>query len=277
MPKKVWTEEERKAFGDKMRALREKKSDEVLIEYPSPDFPEELPKEPVTDTQPSQELDELRRQVSEIMETNALLKAALLRGDAKPQGVQVGTGGRLIGEVDKYLIDPDNYPDPTKRLTAEQRLETIAFRHNYELDYEFRVRSYETKTGVNMREPEFTIRLLRIVLDDQGNRVKILKDGKEYDKMYVARRFVFHEDPQAAMAIARENNIAIEAEDEKVFLDEMRYLRIRDWLFDFFWRKQPARPDNLREEAIGGTVVQVVAKSTDEPSAVDFDQIKTKM
>jgi hypothetical protein len=276
MPKKEWTEAERKAFGDKMKLAREKKEQEVPIQ----EYPELLKDEiPVkTDVQETS-LADLQRQMNEVMETNALLKAALLRGTVPaPQGgMQIGRQGTLIGEIDKYLVDPDNYPDPTRRLAKESRLETIAFNHNYELTYEFRVRSYETKTGVNMREPEFLITLLRVVMDDQGNRVKVKVGDEIRDKFYIARRLMFHEDPQAAMVIARENNILIDAEDEKTFLDEMRYLRIRDWLFDFFWPKKPVQKDGIQEEAIGGTIVEIFTKSSLDPSHIDFDQIRNKM
>lgn len=273
MPKKEWTEEERKAFGDKMRAIREAKLAAAKEEVPAPEPPkDEIP----TDTD-NEDMETLRRRVDQLMESQALLTAALLKGQATPQGgMQIGQQGKLIGEVDKYLVDPNNYPDPTKRLAAEPKLQTIAFNHNYELMYEFKVRSYETKTGLNMREPEFLITLLRVGIDDQGNRVKVKVGDEIRDKFYVARRFVFHEDPQAAMVVARENNIAIDAENEKTFLDEMRYLRIKDWLFDFFWRKKPQVKDGVQEEAIGGTIVQVFTKSSEEPSAVDFDQLKSK-
>lgn len=266
MPKKNWTPEERSAFGDKMRAIRDAKK--------------KIPQEA-----PSVDLDSLQRQLNEVMETNALLKAAILGGqmvqgqvNQTSQSVAVGRTGQLLGEVDKYLVDPDNYPDPTKRLSEEQRLQSIAFNHNYELEYQFSIRSYETKTGVNMREPEFLITLLRVVLDDQGNRVQVAnKDGGLDDKFYIARRMVFHEDPQAALVIARDNNVMIERDDERVFLNEMRYLRVRDWLFDFFWPKTSQSKENIREEAVGGTIVQVYTKSSVEPSAVDFDKLQSKV
>lgn len=230
--------------------------------------------EPVVD-KPTSEYSDLQRQIDEVMETNALLKAALL---GKDQSVGVGQGGKLLGEVDKYLVDPDSYPDPTKRLAGESRLQTIAFNHNYELQYDFRIRSYETKTGVNMREPEFTITLLRIVLDDQGERVKVKSpDGKLKDKFYIARRMMFHEDPQAALVIARENSLDIDKTDEAVFLNEMRYLRVRDWLFGYFWPRITEDKSQILEEAVGGTIVQVYTKSSIEPSAVEFEKLNTKV
>lgn len=258
----------------KLQAGRARKQEQAT--HPVVPLTDEVP----TDNQTaSPDLYSMQRQLDEVMETNTLLKAALL-GKTQSDGVTLGRDNRVLGEVDRYLVDQNNYPDPTLRLAAEPRLQTIAFSHNYELDYEFNIRSYETKTGVNMREPEFIITLNRIVLDDQGNRVKALnpKNNKLEEKRYRAKRLMFHEDPQAALVIARENNLDVDKSDEKVFLNEMRYYRVRDWLFGVFWPQNvQATKSDITEEVIGGTLVQVFTKSSEEPSQVDFDAIQTKV
>ena len=264
----------------KPRTAKQLANDERLRQLAKERKNTTTPKEEVVTDKVESSTSSMQKQINEIMETNALLKAALLNRENQPsQGVGVGQGGKLLGEVDKYLVDPENYPDPTKRLSEEPRLQSIAFNHNYELEYEFKVRAYETKTGVNMREPEFTIRLLRVVLDDQGERVQILnpQTKKLEDKFYIARRLMFHEDKQAALIMARENNIDIDKTDEKVFLDEMRYLRVRDWLFDYLWPKPAQTKQGVIEESVGGTLVQVYTKSSVEPSVVDFDALQNKI
>lgn len=253
--------------------LRSKKTPPVTepVKVPEDDVP--------TDVQGTQSLADIQRQMNELMETNALLKAAILNQSNNQQGVTLGRDNRVLGEVDKYLVDPNNYPDPTPRLSQEKRLQSIAFNHNYELSYTFSIRSYETKSGVNMREPEFLVVLNRIVLDTQGNPVTVInpKTGKSGIKMYRARRMVFHEDPQAALVLARENNILVDREDEKTFLDEMRYLRVRDWLYDIFWPRPADEPENIHEEVIGGSLVQVFTKSSEGTSQVDFDSLQSKV
>lgn len=57
----------------------------------------------------------------------------------------------------------------------------------------------------------------------------------------------------------------------------MRYLRVRDWLFDIFWPKPAQAADRIKEEVIGGTLVQVFTKSSVDPSNIDFDKIKAKV
>lgn len=231
--------------------------------------PTTAPVEDVDDFQePEQGLDEMRRQLRETNETMALLKAALLNNQNNQPSQSIGVGqGRLVGEVEKYLVDPDNYPDPTPRLAKEPRLQAVNFNYDYELDYHMDIVSYETKTGINMKEPKFHISLNRVVLDEQGNRT---------DKRYIAKRLVFHEDPQAAVVIARENNLPIDSANEKVFLDEMRYLRCRDWLFGVFWPQPVSEKAQIREEVIGGTIVQVFTKASQDSSEIEFDKLTNK-
>lgn len=257
MPKE-WTAEERKAFGEKMKQKRLEKEQVASV-----------PEGTKTEVANGVSMEDLQRQLNEVMETNALLKAAFLNGNSQAKnGLNLGKGGQLQGEVEKYLVDPSNYPDPTPRLSAEARLQTIAFNHNYELTYDVSVINYETKTGVNMKEPNFLIQLNRIVLDDQGEKT---------DKRYIARRFIFKEDPQAALMVARNNNLDVDKSDEKAFLNEMRYIRARDWLFNVFWPKQESQAAKIKEEVIGGQLVQVFTKSSEDASSIDFDKLTKKM
>jgi len=273
MPKE-WTDEERKAFGDKMRASRAAKETEQIASVSPVVPPVVSPVEPTVEPQEVSDgptMADMQRQINEVMETNALLRAAFLNGQTPQAGPVSNTsigGGRLLGEVEKYLVDPTNYPDPTPRLKAENRLQSIAFNHNYELDYVVSVTNYETKTGINMKEPNFTIQLNRIVLDEQGEQTP---------KRYIARRYIFKEDPQAALILARENNLDIDKSDEKVFLNEMRYIRARDWLFGVFWPKSEIQATKIREEVIGGQLVQVFTKSSLDASSIDFDKLTKKM
>jgi hypothetical protein len=256
MPKKKWTEEQRLEWGAKIKAAREAKLKQAPVEPTASAQVEE---------QKDSKYEELQARLDEIMETNALLKAAVL-GQAQASGKATAQG--VIGEVDKYLIDESNYPNPTERLASEPKLvQAVNFPFNYELNYKFDTSSYQTKAGVNMREPRFMVQLNRIVVDDQGNQT---------DKRYVVKRLIFHEDPQAALSVARENSITVDKTDEKHFLDEMRYLRVRDWLFDIFWPKQATVREGIAEEVIGGTLVQVFTKTATEESEIPFEQLKTK-
>ena len=264
MPRKDWTDEQRKAFGEKMKAARGKKVPTptvtptvTTVAVPPLPEPTEVPTAEQTDTQGT-DMQAMQRQMNEIMETNALLKAALLRS---PQEASTNSGqpqvnktGSLIGVFEKYILSPENYPSPIERLAQETRLAPLAFPLNYHLDYVYSVRQYDTKQGINTQEPEFVIQLWRNRLND---------DGTVRDR-YRVRRLVFHEDPQAAMVIAHDNNIQIDKEDEASFLNEMRYLRVRDWLFDIFWPKPVTNNEARREEVIGNVLVEIVDVNSED-------------
>lgn len=266
------SEEQRKAASERMKAMHAKKKAEKLQQGYVPKVEEDTPRAvgiadaPEVAAEPG--TDEILRQLKELQESNALLKAALLNNQSTPESAyaRIGSQGGLVGEVEKYLIDPANYPDPTKRLSEEPRLQPMAFKLNYELEYEVSTSNYENK-GIAYKEPKFTVKLNRVVLDDQGMPTS---------KRYLARGIVFHEDPQAAIVIARENGVEVDKSNEKAFLDEMRYLRVKDWLFDIFWAKPVQESEKIREEVVGGRLVQVFTKNSEDASRIDFSKI-TKM
>jgi hypothetical protein len=254
--KKEWTDEERQAFADKMKAAREKSK-----------LPQEAIEEAenVVDIQTDESTEDLKRQIAEMQKNMAQMQAMMMQ----PQMPQMNRSGDLIGEWEKYLVDPANYPDPTPRLAKETKLAPLAFELNYELEYKVGVTSYQTKTGKNVKEPKFEVQLNRIVLDNQGNKTP---------KRYIARKMVFHEDPDAALAIAKENGLEVDKSDERTFLNEMRYYRVRDWLFGIFYPKPTDEQLNpIKEEVIAGQVVQVFTKSSENPSEIEFNKLDSKL
>jgi hypothetical protein len=69
----------------------------------------------------------------------------------------------------------------------------------------------------------------------------------------------------------------VDENNQKEFLDEMRYLRVKDWLFDVFWPR-PAQPqEQIREEVIAGTIFQTFEKSSVEADGIDFDKLNSKL
>lgn len=114
----------------------------------------------------------------------------------------------------------------------------------------------------------FQVQLDRIVLDEQGEPT---------NKRYIARKLTFHEDPASALVIARDNDLKVDRSDETLFLNEMRYYRVRDWLFGIFWPKPSDEIGRVKEEVIGGSVVQVFTKSSEESSGIDFKKIDKKL
>lgn len=242
MPKKKWTEEEKKQFGEKMKAAREAKK--TLSEVP-----QEVPVEEIKQEEES----DLVKRVKELEKLLANLPPAA----SNP----VVTARGIIGTLDKFTIDPSYYPDPTERLSSEARLKPWAFDENYELEWNVKSTSYETIDGRRLREPRFEINLIRKVRDTDTNELT--------NQRYYYRRGVFHEDPQAAIEVANHYGLPIDESNEKQFLDEMRYLRMKEWLFDaFFPPKSTRSQENEHETVIGNRLVQVFEVSSIEPQDV---------
>jgi hypothetical protein len=221
--------------------------------------PVEFVESPISST----EYADLLKQVNE-------LKAELRRSASSQftpqQNVQVNHQGKLTGTHDKYVVNPKNYPDPTPRLSSEPRLQRFAFPINYELEWNVSTTSYQTQDGVNMREPKFTIKLNRVVLNEEGEPTQ----GR-----YTLRQAIFHEDPQAAITVAQENGLEIDDFNEKDFLNEMRYLRIKAWLLEAFYPPKNDSKHGRKELVMGNQVVEYfeVAQVAGAPT-MSFDQLK---
>lgn len=243
--------EERKAWGAKMKAARKAKSASRAVR-PTPE-PDEV-------SNPAYQ--ELLRQVQE-------LKSRLDKGQPMaPSTPQVSQAGNLVGVYEKYKVDGDFYPNPTERLAKEPRLQRFAFPLNYELDFKVTTTNYE-HNGVRTKEPRFTLELRRIVMNEDT--------GEPTSGRYVVRRMMFHEDPEAAITIAQDNGIQVEAENERDFLNEMRYLQMRDWLLETFYPPKPDNIKNKKQMVIGNRLVEYFELTSDKSESIPFSELKQKL
>lgn len=250
MPKTDWTDEEKQAFAEKMKASREAKKQAPVVD------------ERTQTTVSNEDYNSLKAQVEE-------LKALLQNNQAQaPQGAQVTSNG-LIGTLHKFNTDPKYYPNPTERLAKEPRLARFAFGENWELDFSIKDAAYTTLDNRRIVEPQFTIQLIGIVFDEDGNKTP----GR-----YVRKQMVFFEDPDAALAIARENGLDVEAMGEKEFLDEMRYLRVRDWLLENFYPPTNTnKKQNKKQMVINNQVVEYYEVSSVDGSSMPFSDLSSKI
>lgn len=265
MPKQAWTEEERKAFGEKMRKIREDKA--VAKEKAEADNQE--PVEPEHQAEPElageATVSELAKQVLELKaQLERIATAQTTPGPAYVQQTpQMDPRGKLTGTFEKYIVDPKHYPDPTAQLAKEPKLARFAFDVNYELGWEVTRTQYQTQDGINTVEPRFTVELIKVIIDEES--------GEPTTGRYVLRSMVLHEDPQAALTVARDNNVDPESfGGDWPFLDAMRYLRIRDWLLEAFYPPRNTGKKGRKEAVIGNRLVQLYEVSSLDPVAVDF-------
>jgi hypothetical protein len=186
-----------------------------------------------------------------------------------PRGMSVGPNGSLVGTREKYILDPKRYPDPCVRLAVESRLSRFAFKENYDLRFTVAVTQYQTKDGVNTKEPKFTLELIRVMFDEDT--------GLPTNQRYVVCQAIFHEDPEAALIIARDNGVDVDAFEEETFLDEMRYLRMRDWLLEAFYPPKRQTKKNKKEMVIGNRVVEVYEINSESSETMPFADLKKKL
>lgn len=241
---------EAKAWAAKMRQARKKA-------LPSPE-PEEVD---------IPALQDLIKQVNELKAQMAQQGAQ--RGEGVVSTPQVNFRGGLVGTYEKYIVDPAYYPNPIERLSQEARLQQFAFPMNYELDFQVSTTQYETKDGVHIKEPRFVVELRRIVRDEET--------GEPTGGRYIIRRLTFHEDPDAAMTIAREQGLEVDSTNERHFLNEMRYLRMRDWLLETFFPTKPKKVQNKKEMVVGNRLVEYFEVSSTDSEVMPFDRLKTKL
>lgn len=258
----------RKKFGEaaKARAAARKAQEPQVI--PEPVVEQLTPQPASVGQEPS--LEDLKRQVEE-------LQAYLFKQNQQPvSGPQVGQGGKLIGTFEKYLVDPANYPSPVERLSDESRLAAFAFHHNYHLTFNIAVSEYETKEGINTKEPRFTLELFRKRYDDMGEPIMVINPDtqKSNQSAFVVGAMIFHEDPQAALIVAREKGLEVDRTDEPKFLNEMRYLRCRDWLIDLFYPRTTPSAPKRQEMVVDGKMVQIVTIDSEHTETVPFNELK---
>lgn len=253
-----------KAYHAKRRAERETLSamDPTSVdqlEDPTPTMPE-LPQGETISGQ--DDVSELRKQIEELKNMQWQLMAQNM-GTQAPGSAQVGVNG-MTGTVDRFDMNFELYPDPSDRLRDEQKLQRFAFRINYELEFKVSEVAYTTIDKVRMREPKFTLELIRIVMDEDT--------GEPTNGRYSVARLTLHEDPDTALILAREMGMEVDGENEISFLNEMRYIRMRDWLLDCFYPPKVEVKTQRRQTVIGGRLVDYWEKNTEGGAGITKEQ-----
>jgi hypothetical protein len=260
----------RKKFGEAARARAADRKAGLPLASPSEDQSKEQPvkPEPQEDTISHDDYLDLVRQINE-------LKAAQWNGPPQDDRVRL-QGGKLIGTVEKYNLTPEHYPDPTERLRKEPRLARFAFDENYILEFSVGITEYTTIDQVRTKEPKFTLVLAAYMYDDETGEQTHNDDGTP--AAYVVRRLIMHEDPEAALVIAREQNLEVDEANETAFLNEMRYIRMRDFLLECYYPTKPKDINRKREIVVGGKIVETfqVTAEGNEAVKINYDIIKNK-
>lgn len=250
----AWTEEQKQAARERMKAMHAKKkaqNDVPMVD----DVPTKIADEEYSDLK--QQIEELKKALFDLKEK-------------KDNGLEVPqvTARGVIGTFEKYSTDPSRYPDPTERLYNEPKLKRFAFRENYELNFAVNISSYETLDGRREKQPKFTLQLIPKIFED---------DGQDHGRRYIKKQIILHEDPDTALFLAKENGLDVDEYNEKEFLDEMRYLRMRDWLLEDFYPPKTEAMKNRKQTVINNQVVEIYETSSEQPSAIPFQDLRGKI
>lgn len=251
MPKKNWTEEEKKAFGQKMKEMRAKKAAQKQTD-PQKQNPEPAPLTVDTTALKAEALDVA---LAEIAELKAQMKALTADSfqEQRPEAKVTG-GGETVGLMVKYPIEKTYYPDPTPQLIKEEFLKRFAFEDNFLVKWDVQALQYETKWGVSVVEPKFTCILYQKQFDE---------DGEPTDRLIRLSQLVFFEDPGTVRQLMVELDVDTTGKTEREIYDLIRYHRIKEWLKSFFLPpKNVQAAKRTTEEVIGGRVVVIEEASS---------------
>lgn len=234
MPKKEWSEQERKAFGERMKAARNKNE-------------QTKSKQKVETPKAQGEVTLTQEQFQSLMSRLDKVENSKTENEASDSGFD--KFGKPQGVIQRYSIDPSYYKNPLDRLYDLAELVRFSLKDNYELTWNVEQVVYETKYGTSMADPKFTIVLKRKVYDNSGELTT---------KRILVQTGVFFEDPIASIAEAVKLGLSIDNANSSEFLEQMRFLRYKQWLVDIFNPQLPSTTNKrITEEVIDGKVYQI--------------------
>ncbi len=219
------------------------------------------------------DLNTLIKQIEELKD-NPLIQA-LFAGQATSQNNGVNVGEKKTGIFTKYITDPNHYPDPRERLfdffNSQPKYRRFGLQDRYELRWEVSgMVPYTRMDGILETQPRFVVGIDAIIFDEETYEPT---NGR-----YVVKEFMFFEDPQTNIVVARDNGMDIDESNEKAFMDEMRFIRVRDWLIDLFLPGQVQKTHKDRKDmVINGKQVQYYEISSTESETIPFDKLNTKI
>lgn len=239
MPKQNWTDEDRQAFGAKMKAARAAKQQDKEIK-------QEIEEAPAVDTA------EVVRQVL----------AEIMKGGAKDN-----TSDRTTQD---YSVEKDDYPDPRPELRKLPELKKYAFDENYILEWDVEVANYPKADGRWYREPRFVLDLWRYPTSVE------LADAQEKGntkltpttQLWVGKHMQ-SEDDVAAKTAANKLGLKVGKDfpDFDTLMDAMRIERMKQWLLSlpvFGGEVTPSAAPQFSEMAVSGRVVKVHNQGTQD-------------
>lgn len=209
---------------------------------------------------PKATLDKLLAEVEELKKEPKSSPEEVLASLVRMSGAGVNKQG-VQGAVDLASTNIKDYEDPRERLYEEfdksERTSRLGLRKNYSLKWSVEADVFK-KDGVSYRFPRFRCELWQLLFNDDGTPLtRVNKNGKTVRKEAFLRRSLQKAEDEVDAQIAIKK-MGFEAEvDETNLLNELRYLRLRDWLLEKFFPPTVEYEDTEEERVIGGVVLPV--------------------
>lgn len=251
MPRPKKGSPEAKAWGEAMKAKRLQKQQETEIPTSQGHTDEDL---------------------LQLIKSNQEVLMALLNKTPSTGATISDTG--IEGTREKYDTDPDKYPDYTDRLAKEPKLTRFGFKDNYRLMYDVKLSRYQRADGVWEQQPRFIYQLWGKRIDPDTGEFMTSKDAKtglKTEVIYGINQYIFHEDPEYFMLVAREEGLPVTDDNLEEALSEARYIQVRDWLLGCFYPEAARPSENRTEMVIGNKLVEVKEVAIEEGERVKFD------
>lgn len=248
MPKKEWTDEERAAFGAKMKAKRLEKEQQRESAKPQQEV---SPSQAHTDQAPQSQAETVTITQDQYQALMARLDAvdAAKTETVRPSDNGFDQYGKPQGVIQRYSLDPAHYSSPLEQLYNLEELRRFGLKDNYEMTWDVDQTIYETKYGTSMADPKFTITLKKKMYDGAGLLT---------DKRIIVQTGVFFEDPAASVKEAVALGLPIDKANTPEFLSQMRFLRYKQWLLDVFNPNPPTSTKaRITPTVIDGKVYEI--------------------
>lgn len=287
MAKREYTEEEKKAWAEKMKAAREAKklAQEAQLQD-APSTESETVSATSGTASVSAESADTDEGVTDVVKPEDNDRTAKLEAQVElltqmlmaQQGNQ-GQANQNAPQTTKtpYSLDLSIYDSPVDKLMEwarqDARMRRQGFADNYEMKFVREIPArFPLADGSYMQVPKFTLGLLEYAYDDEGRPV-IQKNarGEDVQIKYLRKRLVMFEDPDNALLVAHRKGLKLDDTTSQQFLNDMRYLQAQEWLLEVFYPPKPTSNSGMREEAIGGQMVTIV----EDP--VLLNQVESKL
>ena len=253
------TPEERKAWGEKMKAARLAKEQQVEAEQTANNVEETDTEQYSGNHRGEEKVEVSKSQLDALLSRLEKLESASTASTSfDKQTSQVDMTGRMIGVNTPHPLDPKFYIDPRDRLYELPELRRFAFRENYELDFAVEVLNYETKWGTSFSVPKFKLKLKRLLLDEETGEPKVVeRDGKRLKQGYLVKVGIFFIDPNDAIKTAVDMGIEVTDANSYEFLEMMRFEQYKRWLVECMKPPKPEATRETKQTVINGTVYSV--------------------